>query len=180
MTDQAKNTEATPTRSVSKGVLAITRRVVEIASIRQTRAKCEFDITQDAIAADVVMAEAPPEYKADHENLRVFVAFEFRAKPKRTHAEGSGDQRRDLTEAPFLVIAAEFAIDYKLRPAVEEQEPTPAEWLGFAEVNGRFNATAYWREFLHSTLARCGLPPYLVKPFNAADRLKRLDSSPTE
>lgn len=69
----------------------------------------------------------------------------------------------DETVKPFVQITAVFEADYGLQPGDSIDEKDIA---AFASVNGLLNLQSFWREFVCSCLARAGLPPVLIPPFN--------------
>lgn len=71
----------------------------------------------------------------------------------------------------MIEIEAAFFIRYELSDAPVVSE---AAAEAFGQINGRFNLTAYWREFVHSCCSRAGLPPIPVEPFNALRAIKAL------
>lgn len=74
-------------------------------------------------------------------------------------------------QAAMIEIEAVFIIRYELSDAPDVSE---AAVEAFGQINGRFNLTAYWREFVHSCCSRAGLPPIPVEPFNALRAIKAL------
>jgi len=54
------------------------------------------------------------------------------------------------------------------------------EFEGFSEVNGVFNAWPYWREQVHSSMARMSLPPITVPLHRVLQQAKTDDDVPDE
>lgn len=178
--------EQSPIRPLSRGVLDISRRIERIERIVQLSGKYEIDPKQAGKTLEVLLYNTEPSYSLDGDQLNVVVGFVFHArkKPKSdspssesaSEAQVEPGEKAEISEPPVYVsVSASFAIAYALSPIDDRPEPSDEELAGFAEVNGHFNATAYWREFLHSSLSRGGLPPYLVEPYNAAQRINELD-----
>lgn len=67
-------------------------------------------------------------------------------------------------------IEATFAIEYQLQADAElESEAVEA----FGKINGIYNSWPYWREYIHQSFARMGLPP-LPLPLLTAGSAMRL------
>ena len=110
--------------------------------------------------------------KLEELKLYVSVGFMFEAVPE------TGDEEVDQESVDddwSVHVAARYRIEYEIKP--EGETPTEATLGAFADINGRFNTVSYWREFLHSCLARAGLPPFIVPPFDAASRLRLLNKA---
>jgi len=60
---------------------------------------------------------------------------------------------------PDLFIEAHFLLVYKLTSATGLE---PENLQAFADLNGRFNAWPYWREFVQTMTTRMGLPALTV------------------
>ena len=90
--------------------------------------------------------------------------------------EGSSE----LAPTRVLSVSGQFVVIYSLAHSVDET--TKEDARAFVEVNGRMTTVPYWREYVHNSLARMGLPPYEVPVFNpfklmqdAASLKKRVD-----
>ena len=66
-------------------------------------------------------------------------------------------------ESEAAVASAELSLCLRYQAVGnQDQEPGEAAVASFAEINGVYNAWPYWREYLHSTLGRLGLPGVLT------------------
>ena len=109
-----------------------------------------------------------------------------RAQPGHIHDLGKwpDEVRRDKTAhdvyfaddlaaaAPVFSIQGTFSIEYVLAEDAPESSQEAID--AFGEINGRFNLTAYWREYAQSCFARAGLPAVEIPPYNEAKGLETL------
>lgn len=158
----------------SAGVVRISRSVRSISEISQTTGKFQIDrsLLLDGEQMQVEFFETPVEAEMDGNRLTVNVGFAFRTRPRAEDAANS------LATTMAIFVSAIYVIRYDVGEL--DPVPTPDELESFGEINGRFNATSYWREYLNNCLVRAGLPPITVQPFNAAERLKKLDEPKLE
>jgi len=171
MTEEVAN-QPSLHRSLASGVILLGQRVERIERIAQSKGSFALLGKFEPQTLKVITKEPPATYVFDGDRLTVLLDFGFEAHSK---SETGGEVR----EAPSVEVAASFAIVYKMK-LEEGFVPSEEELAQFAEINGRFNATSYWREFLHNSLVRAGLPPYYAKPFNAAERMRALDGGNTD
>lgn len=164
MTDQPPPKEPKKAPRKSAAVTAISRNVKSISNIVQLRGSFKVRLDADQELTSCVL-EAPAEANQDGAKIVVVVAYRFIA------SKGEQEPSKD----PIVDVGAIYEITYELK---DETQRTKSDLLLFAEINGRFNAAPYWREYLSSSLIRAGLSPYFAPPFNAADRLRELDKSP--
>ena len=167
MSTQPADAGMQPNRSsVVDGVMWLSQRVVAVENIIQVSGRFSVDLHSKSSRSAATTIEEPVAFVLEGSSLSVTVGFEFDATIQASVTmmpKGPIDAR----------AAASFVITYKLRLGADEA--LAEEVLrGFAEINGRFNVIAYWREFLHSSFARAGLPPVYVPPFNAASRIQEL------
>lgn len=102
------------------------------------------------------------EYRAevshfDDERLEVSVGFRLHH-----HVEGEEEPHddSDIEEQPLKVF-----VDYLLDYAVTSPGIGPDDLEAFADINAVFNAWAYWRQLVHSTLPTMGLGPLVIPVF---------------
>lgn len=146
--------------------LRVSKRVIRIENVVLTRGEYSFDLDTipDHLTVTPPLVETGVE-RCDVDFVSVWAHFRFKATEQRE------DDPSDPSPIGNIIASARFRSDYRLREGSEFSE---AEAEAFAALNGRLNLTPYWREFLHNCLSRSGVPPYLVPPFNALDRLKEL------
>jgi hypothetical protein len=81
------------------------------------------------------------------------------------------EQEKKPKDATTAVVAVN--VSFELTYRIPENMSTSDEQLEeFARVNGVFNAWPYFREFVHASLARMGLPP-LILPVYRLSKPKR-------
>ncbi|MFP3937083.1 MAG: hypothetical protein ACLFVW_01985 [Phycisphaerae bacterium] len=69
-------------------------------------------------------------------------------------------------------VAVRIAVTFELAYHCEAVEGLSEEALeAFGKINGVYNSWPYWREFVHSTTARMGLPPLIMPVFRLSDHL---------
>lgn len=96
--------------------------------------------------------------KLTPEMLSVEISFQMRGSDE----EGSGQEPSGTSPtASGIAIDCLYEMNYALRPGFE---PRPDQIRAFQNGNAIFNAWPYFREFLQSTMARMGYPPYAA-PF---------------
>lgn len=71
------------------------------------------------------------------------------------------------TEDPYLVIKATFLASYRVNSF---DGLTEEGYQRFASLNGVFNTWPFWREFVHSTTARLGLPSLTIPVYRIVKR----------
>lgn len=72
-------------------------------------------------------------------------------------------EKPDAPGAAFVQVDARFKVIYDLNPGeVFSDDDANA----FANINGTLNVHPFFREYVHSTLSRAGLSPFLLPPFN--------------
>lgn len=141
-------------KDFSKEVAAVAQRIKAIRDIIQTRGTFQFHIERFIAKQKIrVLAQDEPQCRVHQDGTRIHVAHDFAL---RGVAEGSDDT--------VFEILATFSLRYEL---VDEEPLSPEVLQAVGELNGRFNLTAYWREYVQSCCLRCGLPPYPIEPFNA-------------
>lgn len=154
----------------SQRIVALSSLVRKIESIVQTAGT--FSISPPQSEGDAVLtvslADLPAKGEFVESGLVVTVEYEFKA-----YVKDPGEKDADSGE-PAVDVRARFVITYQLKDC--EKSDFNSETLShFASVNGRFNASAYWREYLNNCLVRAGFPPYMLPPFDAAAKLREID-----
>ncbi|XVJ59547.1 MAG: hypothetical protein HEQ23_09130 [Tepidisphaera sp.] len=135
--------------------------VLRIDSIRS--------ITQPKGTYSVIAAPDEPPYRAsssvpkfdvvhlDKTTLGIRAVFEFQGE-KEVVGEGG-----DRAHVPFFSATAEYLVIYVLLEGADLQ---PADLHAFAKLNTRLNLHPFWREFVHDSLSRAGMPQFLLPPYN--------------
>lgn len=139
-------------------------RDVELESVILRSSHLETHL-EETVALDELAVEQ--QFRPRHEllesprRIRVFIAFKLdlltRVEPQRG----------------VLQFVAEYALEYRL-PEGKNYSDLALHW--FAELNGTLNVWPYWREHVHSVVARVGLgsltlPVWRAKP-QAVDATK--------
>ena len=146
----------------------VSMRVVEIEAILQLEGGFELNTGEfrggeGAERPPLVPIDSPgtTEAKLHQDVIHAAASFAFMAvsvsEYERTKAGDAG-----APTAAFRASAL-FGIRYRLDG---EGPISDDDLLAFAEINVRMNAIPFWREYLHSCLARTGLPPFEIPPFN--------------
>jgi len=73
--------------------------------------------------------------------------------------------RKDSEKSKQLLIGAKFELIYTVPPGIE---PSEGEIDAFANTNALLNVWPFWREFVHSSINRMGLPPLTLPLFRMA------------
>ncbi len=141
----------------------VAMRVVKIDTIVQLEGSFQLDPEQmpDAGSAMLPIHDAGKS-EVEQQGGRVAVSIEYAFAAAVAPGEAIEESEAQDVE-PFFVCSARFVVAYQLDSDDTAEE---ADLKAFAEINGRLNTVPFWREYLHSALARAGLPPYEVPPFN--------------
>lgn len=95
---------------------------------------------------------------------RVFVHVELKF-------EANPGGEADVESGALVELTATFLVTYRLEGA----SAYPHDALQhFADLNGTYNVWPYWREFVHTSTGRAGLPGVIVPVFKP--RVQRLPS----
>lgn len=127
---------------------------VEIRDVRLIRCACH----QSPQAAHIGKLTANLHRKSDVQidesknTIAVIAHFEFLGRDAAQPADGDPDFR---VSADFLVLYTAKSLSGLGKPNFEK----------FGELNGTYNAWPYWREFLHNTMSRMELKPFLLPVF---------------
>ena len=136
--------------------------VVEILNVRLSTASFGCGVRPSQLPETLEVTASPPVAvlpdPADDVSRQIEVTFALEVR-------GDGD-----TEASQVEVRATFELSYRIP---ENQSVSGEEWQAFADVNAVFNAWPYWRELVHTSFARMGLPPLTVPVF----RVRRTDDS---
>jgi len=166
--NQSANANADPSK--------IAMRVKRIVNLVQARGHFEraFSDTQEELVTEFLPIHATAQLM-NESFLSVTIVFGFAARAKQAaNSAIQADANANATSAVQAAIVdngnrifvdAAYVILYALTPG---PTPSDAELQKFAEVNGRLNATPYWREFLDTSLRRAGLPPIMAPVFKVS------------
>jgi len=123
-------------------------RRVQIHEIKlvSCNARYDEDSTQEQLNYDMRF-KTNTELVAETKNLKVHMHFALMTEP------------RDENSTSSLFIEAQFLLTYVLDST---DGLDSANYQSFGELNGRFNAWPYWREFVQSITVRMGIPPLTV------------------
>ncbi len=134
-------------------------RDVELESVLLTAAQLQSQVDP---ATDVTKLATKQQFRSRYEfrekprRLRVMIAFVF-------DLEASENGSRNV-----LHLAAEYALTYRLP---EEQQYSPDSLGWFSELNGALNVWPYWRELVHTVVARTGLGSITLPVFRAVAKV---------
>jgi len=81
------------------------------------------------------------------------------------HFEFVGNDAQAEDKEPAFHIAADFLVLYAANSLDGLGDDN---YKNFAHLNGIYNAWPYWREFLHNTMSRMELKPFLLPVFRIA------------
>jgi hypothetical protein len=136
-----------------------------IQLLRITRAKLNSQLTPEGPGAPLSVAFTfkSKRVHAPFEVLRLEVAFRMTGTEELNPDDASARPEgvRAEAAAPALLIDCVYEVDYQLH---EGFAPTEPHIRAFKDGNAIFNAWPYFREYLHTSLQRMGLPP-LTAPF---------------
>lgn len=126
---------------------------VQIQDVRLIQ--CKSSIAPEAVAPPLpprlrptLKREATTQVNQEHSQIAVFVHFLFSA---------VRDERPN--DKPCVSIDSTFLVSY----TAEDLTGLGAEnFDSFGALNGVFNAWPYWRELLHNTISRMGLPAFVL------------------
>jgi len=141
---------------------AVVARVKSIAQIIQARGSFNrFPIAPEEVeggfAKPTARARSLPSNKL---LVQVDMAYEATAKrsgdgPRADGQVPESNPDRDLV----MKVEATFIVIYELS---EGAPSTDGDLQSFAQANGVFNVTPFWREYLSNCFARAGMPPVVV------------------
>ena len=89
--------------------------------------------------------------------IAVIAHFEFTCQDTEHPADGD----------PDFHVSADFLVLYTAKSL---SGLTKLNFEKFGELNGTYNAWPYWREFLHNTMSRMALKPFLLPVFRITAR----------
>jgi hypothetical protein len=96
--------------------------------------------------------------------IAVIAHFEFMCRDAEQPADGDSD----------FGVSADFLVLYEAKSLSGLSAPN---FQQFAELNGTYNAWPYWREFLHNTMSRMELKPFLLPVFRIIGAAEGPDTS---
>jgi hypothetical protein len=122
---------------------------VEIVNVRLKRLSGEAFPDEDPDAKHKARFRDPQSlgYRVGEAGVVVEVQFEM-----------EGFQERE-EERKLVELSAVFQLSYRL---TGDFNPTPEQLKAFSEINAPYNAWPYWRELVHSTILKMGLPPLIA------------------
>lgn len=149
----APENRPTPPVSISKYTLAATVAPhIEILEVKMLESMWRRRLVDDKLPGQVKM-----DYKtwakadSDKERLEVCATLEV-------SGQYEGQEQDKGADVPFRIQAV-FQLIYAVKSPITFSEEQLA---AFGEFNGIYNAWPYWREYVHSTTVRMGLPPMVV------------------
>lgn len=133
---------------------------VELQSVLLRSAHLDTSIPADSGSAKITSEQ---DYKHRYELLkdpsRLRVLMTFRFAVRRAEEEAG---------APLVTLIAEYALDYEIPPDATFQR---IELECFADLNGTLNVWPYWRELVHTVVARVGLGALTLPVWRAKPKL---------
>lgn len=135
--------------------------LVEIAEIRFLDCRCSYGIVTEARTDSVEITVHDHAIAAEENQISSSMTLEFRA-PSPFSDEDSEKNKR-------VNVAARIEVKYAVLPSRDHDEDAVNT---FARVNAVQTAWPYFREYLHSSLVRLGLPAFvlpLLMPPKAAE-----------
>lgn len=136
-------------------------RFLEIAEIRFVECRCAYGTVAESSVDAVELKVRGHEVVFEGNAVRSAMTAEFRAP-----TPFSDDDAEKLKQ---VHVAARIEVKYDLSP--DRDQGTDEAINTFARMNGVQTAWPYFREHLHSSLVRLGLPSFdlpLLKPLDAA------------
>lgn len=144
---------------------------IQVAEVRFVDCKCSYGSTAEPVAEAVEVTVRNQEVAIEENMARSSMTLDFRA-PSPFSDDDAEKKKR-------VHVVARMEVKYVLladRPRGDD------EAIGtFCRVNGIQTAWPYFREYLHSSLARLGLPPFdlpLLTPLKAAELAGLLRKTP--
>jgi hypothetical protein len=166
-------TASRPTfESVLQQLKAATR-FVEIADIRFVDCRCWYGTPAETSVDEVEVTVREQELVVEENTLRSAMTAEFRAP--------SPLSDNDAEKQKQVHVGARIEVKYGLSP---DRDTDSDEAINtFARMNGVQTAWPFFREYLHSSLVRLGLPSFdlpLLKPLDAARLCGLLERPPDD
>lgn len=135
----------------------------------------EHATEQDQESGDRIILRATTALTEDDPDLVVIIKMGITLPP----AEVDFDSEEPEAELNLdgVVIDAEYRVVYKW--ASEQSEGTSAVDIHcFSRINSVYNIWPYWREFVHSTMMRMGLPAFMMPLLTAKRAVELVGLSP--
>lgn len=152
---QAHSVDPAP---ASGNVARVSMLVQRVTSIIQTAGSFEVVGSPSSSRYGAMLKMPSWEDHLEGSTLRLTGSFSF-----------LGVNTKDDTDSPpspddaFVRVSAKFVVEYELS---DGERPSSEDITAFANVNGTLNVHPYWREFVHSSLGRSGMPQFLLPVFN--------------
>jgi hypothetical protein len=153
--------DSQPTFETILQQLKAATRFVQIAEIRFIDCRCTYGTVAEPSVDAVEVNVRGQEVVVEENTLRSAMTAEFRA-PSPFSDNDAEKQKR-------VHVGARIEVKYELSP--DRDQGSDEAINTFARVNGVQTVWPYFREYLHSSLARLGLPSFdlpLLKPVDAA------------
>jgi len=153
--------DSQPTFETILQQLKAATRFVQIAEIRFIDCRCTYGTVSEPSVDAVEVNVRGQEVVVEENTLRSAMTAEFRA-PSPFSDNDAEKQKR-------VHVGARIEVKYELSP--DRDQGSNEAINTFARVNGVQTVWPYFREYLHSSLARLGLPSFdlpLLKPVDAA------------
>lgn len=130
-------------------------QVVQIEQVRAVSASMRTSVrsVDEAGTIQGKISHRAHVVQAPQEGLFIVrIDFVFGAHPAK-------EQKPKDTTTAIVAVNVSFELTYRIPENMSTSEEQLEE---FARVNGVFNAWPYFREFVHASLARMGLPPLII------------------
>lgn len=154
-------TDSRPTFETVLHELKVATRFLEIAEIRFVECRCAYGTVVESSVDAVEVNVRGHEVVFEGSTVRSTMTTEFRAP-----TPFSDDDAEKLKQ---VHVVARIEVKYEVSP--DRDQGIDEAINTFARMNGVQTAWPYFREYLHSSLVRLGLPSFdlpLLKPLDAA------------
>ena len=154
-------TDSKPTFETVLQQLKAATRFVEIAEIRFVDCRCAYGTVAEPSVDAVEVNVRGQEVVIEGNNVRSAMTADFRAPTPFADI--------DTEKQKQVHVEARIEVKYDLSP--DRDQGSEEAINTFARMNGVQTAWPYFREYLHSSLVRLGLPSFdlpLLKPLDAA------------
>lgn len=148
-------------------------RVKALLAINQTHGK--FQVLRDPKQPPYRAMLSRPEWVFHRQSDNIlFITGSFVFTGAKTDAVDSEPQEADA----IIRAEAVFQAVYELDPGAAFSDE---DAMAFARINTHLNIYPFWREYVHDTLGRAGIAPFLIPPFNPFKAsLKSKQSAPAQ
>ena len=138
--------------AVALQLAAALARRVQIDDIRLLRMSAGQNLRPGGLPPNIKF-ESDAEFKLNEADSKIAVDVTFKLLASYNDSQ--------LAE-PSLMMAATFRVTYKISSL---SGLSSFHYDAFSFMNGIYNAWPYWRELVHSSLSRMGLPPLQIPVF---------------